>query len=350
MIRWNNLSTLLKIANITWTNQCNCKLATQLKSLEIAPTGAFSRRFESSSHGVQFPEASLESSYTNEQQDNILKVLNDSTIEELCEYDVTKSRAASLVRHRRKKREFAKVDDILEVDGFGLGLIQTLCDSIVYGLSKDTKKRHKSIWQRICTPRISEDLKTSLSSVVSMHILPTEILWLQLGRDLTLMEWELMSTEKNSSYNHKSNLEMVHKIVQRLPRADAYIMEQRQLKIKQVSVLPVLLGIIQLESMLTALLNSDFASTGQHRVFMIRENVVGKFFSLKVGNENISSQNVVTNILDGSHCLDIHNVCINPSHQFWYQKQAPAVREELANLLLQAIAFYELEILRNKML
>lgn len=137
-------------------------------------------------------------------------------------------------------------------------------------------------------------------------------------------------------------------MVNSLPKADAYLLERRQMKSIPSKAVPILLGVVQLEAMMTALLSTYVSKKPSfNNVFAVKRSVVGRFFSLQVGNENVSGQNVVKQLLSGMHCMDLRKVHADPTLLFWYQNQLSSTREELAAILLRAVAFYELEVARK---
>lgn len=114
-----------------------------------------------------------------------------------------------------------------------------------------------------------------------------------------------------------------------------------------------------MQGMLIASLNSDFQATGQHRVFFVKPNSVSSYFSLLVGDERTSCRNIAEQIMKIND-ISLDNVWKTfPSFQpsicnritipvdliSKYNAQNPVVQNEIATLLLDALIFYDIEIL-----
>jgi hypothetical protein len=70
-------------------------------------------------------------------------------------FDVSKGRINSLQQFRRKRGQFFTLDDVLEVDGLGVKVLEKLCDSIlndIYG---------SEVENSVDDPQVRKQLKSS---------------------------------------------------------------------------------------------------------------------------------------------------------------------------------------------
>ncbi|PNF27856.1 hypothetical protein B7P43_G09216 [Cryptotermes secundus] len=264
------------------------------------------------------------SRYNSEEQKQILQVLNESSAEEMCRFNVSKYRVNSLQRFRRKHGQFGTLDDVLEVDGLGVKVLERLCDSILKQISgsemetpvemAQAKKKVTSPKNRrsqMLTPTLQFDQKITVESAVGIHIGVGTLTWAHIDCSGKLLQWDLYNLEFGNRKLHVTSLfQIVQGICERLPKGDVFIMEDNVGFMQSLQQTPASVSInlqtSQLTAMLVALLNNSPLSEEEssfqyeHRVFFLRSQLPARLFGILVGTERVSAQAVVLDILCGT--------------------------------------------------
>lgn len=325
-----------------------------------------------------------QSRYNSKEEKKILQILNESTAEEMSRFDVSKGRINSLQQFRRKRGQFCTLDEVLEVDGLGVKVLERLCDSIlnqISGSEMETSvemsqvqkwaKPTKSHRSQILTPALHFNQKKAVQSAVGIHIGVSTLTWAHISVGGTLLDWDLYSFEFGAKKLHITSLfEVAQGICEILPKADLFIMEDsggsaHSLQQQQASV-AVNFQILQLTALLVALLNNSLLPGGeslfehQHRVFFLRSQLPARLFGILVGAERVSAHTVVLDILseaqknstiESTRRNETANIYtpINVSRDLTdsYLKRTSIEKESLCSGLLLTIAFMDLVMHQN---
>ncbi|GAB6032956.1 hypothetical protein CHUAL_012148 [Chamberlinius hualienensis] len=164
----------------------------------------------------------------------------------------------------------------------------------------------------------ADDVIKSIESIVSYRFHLTHLLWIHLTRDMEILDWSMQLLPTIA--NRPSNLycPLVSKMKELLPKADAYVTEDRSLRIRHLNYVPTLCTTVQIESML-------------HMLYY--------------RNDRISNEKVVKDLLEGLNSGELRKVFSNDNEIIeWYEKQKSVDKHELGSCLLQAVAFYETQI------
>ncbi|XP_046569706.1 transcription elongation factor, mitochondrial-like isoform X3 [Haliotis rubra] len=243
----------------------------------------------------------LDSLYSDAEKEKILDTFNRCN-----EYELQHTRqlnhhkASSIVRHRKDNGNFQTLSDILLVPGVGILGIQKICNvlrTLDYETLRD--KTSRADFDRIrAEPNISE--KTC----------------------------------------------QLHLIKDKLPEADIYVMERKVFRNINPRMVPFLFNMKILDAMLFTLLNSDFESSVDHKIYMVAPTLVSQFFGLSVGGERVSGQHVLQDIerMQSDVASDV-----NIPYARWdtFKNLNNVQKEKYANSLLLGVAFYKLIVLRS---
>ena len=61
-----------------------------------------------------------ETRYNRQDQAKILELINAAEAEDLTKFEISKGRVSNIMRYRTRKGPFREVEELLEVDGFGV--------------------------------------------------------------------------------------------------------------------------------------------------------------------------------------------------------------------------------------
>lgn len=325
-----------------------------------------------------------QSRYNSQEQKQILQILNESSAEEMCRFNVSKERINNLQRFRRKHGQFSTLDDVLEVDGLGVKVLERLCDSIlkqISGSELETSVEMAQIQRKvtspknrrsqILTPTLQFDQKRNVESAVGIHIGVSALTWAHIDCSGKLLDWDLYSLEFGNRKLHITSLfRIVQDICERLPKGDLFIMEDSVVLMQSLQQNPASVSInlqtSQLTAMLVALLNNtplseeESSCQYEHRVFFLRSQLPARLFGILVGAERVSAQTVVLNILSGAQknsttepsnrnlTSDVYTpISVNQNLTEAYLKRTSVEKESLCWGLLLTIAFMDLIMHQN---
>ncbi|XP_069701524.1 transcription elongation factor, mitochondrial isoform X2 [Periplaneta americana] len=310
--------------------------------------------------------------YNNEEQKQILQILNESSAEELSRFDVSKHRIHSLQQFRRKRGQFCTLDQVLEVDGLGIKVLEKLCDSILNQMTlpeegypaKEVRKQSRKSTHQFLTPNLQFKQKEGIQTVVGINIGVSAVTWSQIDVNGKLLSWNLHSLESCSKKLHiTSLLEVVQDLCQNLPNGDIYVMEDRAVTVQspqqQPASITVNLQNCQLTAMLVALLNNQSRSEDLHHVFFLRPRLTARLFGALVGTEKVSAQAVVLDILSNTQEnssreeLDMESlnkytpISVTEEMKENYLNRTNVEKETLCWALLLTMAFMDLVLHQN---
>ncbi|XP_055693085.1 uncharacterized protein LOC129795653 [Lutzomyia longipalpis] len=243
--------------------------------------------------------------YTEDQVRNILKIINSSSQEELARYSIAKFRLQKITSWKQQHGQFESLNEILNLDDFGVKVLDKLCQSIV----KDTGKSGVEIptakkSSQILTPKLSEERRMQIKSLCSVQIGTDSVSWcrleLQDAPSPTLVtHWQYFPL--NSKRSHLADLtQRILHVNQMIPSCDAFVLETPITRPTSQSASAVQISVNVQHSQLIAMISVILAQRMQDFdpcVFFIRKYLDARLFGTLVGQERISSLDVVTRIL-----------------------------------------------------
>ncbi|KAE8577471.1 hypothetical protein XENTR_v10004582 [Xenopus tropicalis] len=296
------------------------------------------------------PDGSL--SYTEEEADTILHVLNTAPHSELAAIKLLRGkRAASIVQYREQHGPFLDLRSVVSVPHFQHKITVKVFDSILSPGERDAQKERRPEGRgRFIKPDVPTERLQATESIVSIVFGIKKMAWAHVGRSMTVYEWQQQEWFRfmKGPYFAHVYLEDVSAAVSQLPQADFYVLEKPGISMQNSSLFPVMLHMRTVEAMLYAMLSGQRPADGGHRVLSMARSSVGKHFDLMVGESRTSGLDIAKQLLTNSAAQEQPRVRFPPDSIFRYrnhlQPRGQNRNEELCDALLQAIAFYELAV------
>ncbi|KAI8123367.1 mitochondrial, Transcription elongation factor [Lucilia cuprina] len=231
--------------------------------------------------------------YNTEQQQKILKSINNYNLNDLLKYDISKARANKLLAYRMRNGLLKDLNDIFSIEGFGL----KVADKFYQSLLQEPKTNEVDLGQTpkartapFITPSLEGEQRESIKSCVSVRIGVNSITWARLdvsGVDVNapclLTHWA----------HHEISEKKLHlnELIQRclyvnhlIPAADCYLFENPQMA--QASNNP---GSVEQQN-----INIQKA---QVTSIMGYEFLTARLFNHLVGTERVSSEETIINMM-----------------------------------------------------
>ncbi|XP_046639243.1 uncharacterized protein LOC124320406 [Daphnia pulicaria] len=149
------------------------------------------------------------------------------------------------------------------------------------------------------------------SFVTGIEVTPTAITWAVLDTQLN----EVVDCGSSPLFsevvrvNSSSILDMAHQVKDLIPKSDLFVLEEKMWTRGGIkSNMDMGTNLLTFQAMLYALLNENYIpEESLPKVFYIQTKAILKLFNLKVGNERVSSQNIVHRMIrrsDVGYMLD----------------------------------------------
>ncbi|XP_053680493.1 uncharacterized protein LOC128731400 [Anopheles nili] len=303
--------------------------------------------------------------YSDEETKKILNTLNEQDVEELYKYNISKYRLKKIEGWRKKFGSFLSLEQVLELDGFGVTVLRKFYDSIVHGPKEDTVTATKAIKKdvKFTTPLLTAQMIPKIGSCVSLYVGLDYVTWayfkLEKERPTTLAGW--------NSYNisdrklHLSELiRCVSQISRLIPEADVYVVENPPVAQASAMGSAVQTNINMQRSQLIGMLmlmladrpsgpaQSTSDSTDSN-VFFLKQYLSARLFGIFVGNERVSSQDVIRSLMErqiGPNEDELESVqsrlSIPSGLRIIYEENDSTEREFLGQSLLLGLSFLRL--------
>ncbi|KAM9040947.1 transcription elongation factor, mitochondrial-like [Megaptera novaeangliae] len=340
----------------------------------------------------------FKTSYDNDQTSRILKIVNTSSVLELKNYQISHQRIQRILKRREAKGHFESIEDLLEVDGFGIKILEKFCNSIINskpeenseGIDNDTllKPQPESTKRpQFLTPALLEVIRSKVNTVVSFHIDLNYFAWTKFYYDRQANEeleepkyfidgwncYEFAKQEKNLRLTDL--IELLVKFNDRIPEADVYTIESLPVAVQAKqpgSALQVNINIqkTQLTAMLSILmasrrsvnkmlasddckeLNLDTSNVQEtpyiDSVYFLRNFLPSRFYKILIGNERVSAANVINEII--TYNYTVHNkfdptfasVNIPEEYREFWKNSNRIHQEYLGSSMLAGLTFLKL--------
>ncbi|RZC37662.1 uncharacterized protein BDFB_002825, partial [Asbolus verrucosus] len=285
---------------------------------------------------------------------------------------VSQTKINSLESYKKKKGPFKSLNELLEVDGLGVKVLEKLCQQIISDKPDENIKKasngSKKMKQFLVPPLSSE---IAISSAVGIHIAPMGVSWAKLHNSENKLEcWgyqDFINLPKKMFPMDTFKLAM--HILNNLPVGDVYVFEgtsnmglQGQ---KQPSTVTSYTQQIELSSMLLALINTSSTHNTNFKnidkdeteilnsVYFLRSKLPARLFKTLVGNECVSSTTTILQLLDSSvleeFTLPCTPITLDKKIKNDYLSQSSAHKELLGQALMLTIAFTDLCVKRNSL-
>ncbi|KAH7933940.1 hypothetical protein HPB49_019419 [Dermacentor silvarum] len=229
--------------------------------------------------------------YTREQQDQILRVLNNSSEKELRKLSISPLNIMRILHHREENSGFTSMEHVGAIDGMQTRGLAKICEAILYGkkpLEKRPPDRGNSIIPQLTVERIA-----TVTDIVAVD---------------------------------------VQQVLSQLPAASLYVVEQKVQRHK--GELGHSQSQLAAQAMLVALLSHG--KQLQPQVISIKSSAITNLFDLNVGSERVSGQGTLKRLVDAG------TISFQGNLRSTYFKETSMNREHFCGVLLLAKAFYML--------
>ncbi|CAO1442447.1 unnamed protein product [Diamesa hyperborea] len=372
------------------------------RSLSIFPKtryanlSLFSRFLSSDEPVTKLTSLDFNNSYTENQEFKILSTVNYQTDVELETYNISKARIRKISLRKQKLGNFNKVEDILELDGFGIKVLEKFCDSILkheQQLKDSTEGKEELLVtkkkQQFVTPLLLENVRKSITSCVSLHLDLSCIAWTKFKlnpkseedpsiKSITIEDWncfEIADADKKLSLTDL--IQILLYINNKIPTAESYVMEAQQVVQQTQPGNPVQINVNVQKSQLIAMLSILLASRNgnqvkmeqdvdelndkeyeievpkkksmsQQRLFLLRHFLASRLHKTYIGAEKVSTEHVIENILrynytdDQPESTNFNILDVPQNHREMYNDASKVHKEYLGQSLLVGLTFLKL--------
>lgn len=339
----------------------------------------------------------FKSNYNSQQIDKILKIVNSRSEDDLSTFDISKQRIKKIEMRKSKQGLFNSIEEILELDGFGIKVLEKFCESILRTPSNDEKvgnplneEENLSNFKKkaqYVSPAILENVRKSISSCIAFHFDLNFIAWTKIfmnpanehdaDRPLYVEDWnihEIDNTDKKLSLSELMVI-LLH-LSKKIPQADAYVIEAMQTpqgsqqpgSTVQLSFNVQRAQIFSMMSILMASrttpqvivptsLEKDWPEAKkkareQHCVYFLRNYLSSRLFKTYVGAERVSSETVIENILrynysdDQPVCHSFDGIDVPDHLRHFYKDCDRLERDYIGQSFLNGLTFMKLCVLK----
>lgn len=355
-------------------------------------------RFLSSEEPATKKSNSLEfnNSYSENQEFKILSTVNYQSDVELESYNISKARIRKISLRKQKMGNFKKVEEILELDGFGVKVLEKFCDSILkyeQQLKDSTEANESQLVtkkkQQFVSPLLLENVRKSITSCVSLHMDLSCIAWTKFKlnpksdedpsiKSISIEDWncfEIADADKKLSLTDL--IQILLYINNKLPTADSYVIEAQQVVQQTQPGNPVQINVNVQKSQLIAMMSILLASRdgnhvriepdveeqsdkefetevtkkksiSQQRLFLMRHFLASRLHKTYIGAEKVSTEHVIENILrynytdDQPESTNFNLLDVPQIHREMYNDAPKVHKEYLGQSLLVGLTFLKL--------
>lgn len=225
-----------------------------------------------------------------------------------------------------KKRygKFKTVDQLLELDGFGVKVLENFCNSIIN--DEDTKRKEGKLKSKsaahFTTPKLNAQTLANMRSCVSLHIGINTITWtkFEMNKDSpsNVSDWNIydLGADKLSLFE---SIQLVIKVNRLIPPADIYILENQQsssgLKPGSPAIVNINVQKSQLISMICLILANrptpnieslpvvkvgieEKEGNNLQKLIFLRQYLSSRLFRTYIGSERVSTASTIIQIFE----------------------------------------------------
>ncbi|XP_066958174.1 transcription elongation factor, mitochondrial isoform X2 [Macrobrachium rosenbergii] len=300
-----------------------------------------------------------EFSYSAEETQRILEILNHSSEEAFFEFKITKGMAKKLIKGRSQLGTFQNVSQLLNIDGFGLKNVENICDKVLNEKPSQILKEEEFvqskvlIFKKLVKPRVEPQIIKEMETLLAIDVMVGGLSWTLLDRHGVLIDVgyeELLS--KGQRFDAPKIYDKMVSVARRIPKADVFVWEERAnygyLQKAPLGSIIIAMKLAQMRGILTALLDIRQEGKKGGNLFYLRDILVSKLFNLKVGGERICGLNLADQIMQSEKILDwLPPLELNNETQEKYFSIDKVQRKYISTSLFISLAFYQTVIENN---
>ncbi|XP_058116647.1 uncharacterized protein LOC131287598 [Anopheles ziemanni] len=307
--------------------------------------------------------------YSDEETKKILNTLNEQDVEELYKYNISKYRLKKIEGWRKKFGAFLSLEQVLELDGFGVTVLRKFYDSIVHGPKEDADVAPKAIKKEVkfTTPALSPQVIPKIGSCVSVYIGLDYVTWARFKLDkdqpTSLTGWNSYNISDRKLHINEliRNVSQINRLI---PEADVYVVEnppvaqasamgsavQTNINVQRSQLIGMLmLMLANRPSPLTGNVEHPTDGTIGSNVFFLKQYLSARLFGIFIGNERVSSEDVIRSLMErqlgpNEEALESiqSRLAIPSGLKIVYEENDRAEREFLGQSLLLGLTFLRL--------
>jgi transcription elongation factor, mitochondrial len=209
------------------------------------------------------------------------------------------------------------LDEILDLETFGVAVLEKFCDSIVNEQKKviATNKAPK-VSAQFLSPTMSNSAK-NITSCVSVHITVNTVAWTRLelseNQPTAVTNWDMYKID-DKKLTLADLIQVVLYLDRLIPVADVYIFETPLVAQQTAPGSPVQININVQKSQITSMIalvlanrtnhmdinetdGKDQTISAQQSVFFLKQYLTSRLFRILVGTERVSNQAIVMQLL-----------------------------------------------------
>ncbi|XP_064096046.1 transcription elongation factor, mitochondrial-like [Macrobrachium nipponense] len=135
-----------------------------------------------------------EFSYSAEETQRILEILNHSSEEDFSEFKITKGMAKKLIKGRSQLGIFQNVSQLLNIDGFGLKNVENICEKVLNEEPTQTLKEEELvqskivIFKKLVKPKVDPQIIREMETLLALDVMVGGLSWTLLDRHGVLID------------------------------------------------------------------------------------------------------------------------------------------------------------------
>lgn len=316
--------------------------------------------------------------YNHEEASRILDIVNKLSPHQLKNYNISQMRLSKLLHRRDIQGNFKAVNDLLELEGFGVKILERFCRSILQDQDVHVKDPENQAEQEdsnnikkgyqkknsFVTPALLE--ASYIKTVVSFHMDLNFFAWSKIcynpeatdtGNDkYYLEEWHCY--EMGDSVRKPKLPDLLKLLVhlnKHIPHADVYVCEALpliQTMRNNQSQIVVNITKAQFHAMVStvmALRKPLIMPEPVDNVFYLKSFLSSRYYKYLIGNERIASENVIESLFEYNAQVSplienpkLASIDIPLAFKEYWNCSSPVHKEYLGNSLLVGLTFMKL--------
>ncbi|XP_028179366.1 uncharacterized protein LOC114366635 isoform X1 [Ostrinia furnacalis] len=323
----------------------------------------------------------LDNTYTEQQKEKILQVINEADNNMLSRYEIPKSRIKKVSQWKDTYGGLKSISDIHLIDGFSDKSAKKLFDSILDGPSEPptVPKASSKIKGQILQPTLNESTRQKCRTVLAVYVSVNSVCWTLIDKEnYEVVNWNYYGIDYPDGKRLQITdiMQIAWKVTHKLPQADIYVMKAEATTLRaggsdpnNPKVIAVNLQKSQMISMIVALINarsnqitvaqddeeeetSQIEKNFKHKVYFLRPSLPYRLYGTLVGNERVSTDQTVEMMLQNMSARSTENFLpkayISEELKSDFRSRNELERDMLGHCLLLTLTFMDLCIYKNQ--
>ncbi|XP_063697917.1 uncharacterized protein LOC134828856 [Culicoides brevitarsis] len=290
----------------------------------------------------------------------ILDVVNRCSVDELTKFNLSKARAQKVLMFKKTHGSFNDLQQILELDGFGVKVLQKFCSSVVKSSENEQKIDEKLTDEppkdrkvhQYYNPRLDNATRDKIRSCLGVNVHTRGVSWAKISFDnefrTTLDAWSDKTFIEERRITLSELISITKGICESMPVADCYVFEtpiaaQPSMPGKNVAQININVQKSQLVGMMALGLlykPQENLNCPSHQVIFVRNFLPSRLFRTKIGNERVSTEKTVENLFASELDFDSEGkIQVQDEVRAVFEQANPKIRDLMGHALLTALTF-----------